>query len=47
VHLSEKEMADLTFEIGIIISLTLEHQFSDDTPVPLDAMLGLSKSGLT
>jgi AhpD family alkylhydroperoxidase len=46
-HLSEKEMADLTFSIGIINFWNRLNIASPTTPGSLDAMLGLTHAGLT
>ena len=46
VHLSEKEMADLTFTIGIINFWNRLNISSPTTPGSLDAMLGLTTAGL-
>jgi AhpD family alkylhydroperoxidase len=45
-HLSEKEMADLTFAIGIINVWNRLNISSRTTPGSLDAMLGLTHAGL-
>jgi AhpD family alkylhydroperoxidase len=45
-HLSEKEMAELTFAIGIINMWNRLNISSPVTPGSLDAMLGLTKAGL-
>jgi AhpD family alkylhydroperoxidase len=45
-HLSEKEMADLTFAIGIINFWNRLNIASPTTPGSLDAMLGLAHAGL-
>ena len=46
-HLSEKEMADLTFAIGIINFWNRLNIGSQTTPGSLEAMLGLTHAGLT
>jgi AhpD family alkylhydroperoxidase len=46
-HLSEKEMADLTFAIGIINFWNRLNIGSPTTPGSLDTMLGLAHAGLT
>jgi AhpD family alkylhydroperoxidase len=46
VHLSEKEMAELTFAIGIINVWNRLNISSPITPGSLDASLGLTKAGL-
>ena len=46
IHLSEKEMADLTFAIGIINFWNRLNISSPTTPGSLDAMLGLANAGL-
>ncbi len=46
VHLSEKEMADLTFTIGIINLWNRLNISSLAAPGSLDTMLGLTKAGL-
>jgi AhpD family alkylhydroperoxidase len=46
VYLSEKEMADLTFAIGIINFWNRLNISSPTTPGSLDAMLGLAKAEL-
>jgi AhpD family alkylhydroperoxidase len=45
-HLSEKEMAELTFAIGIINFWNRLNIASPTTPGSLDAMLGLTHAGL-
>ena len=45
-HLSEKEMADLTFAIGIINFFNRLNIASPTTPGSLDAMFGLAQAGL-
>jgi len=45
-HLSEKEMADLTFAIGIINFWNRLNISSPTTPGSRDAMLGLTPAGL-
>ena len=45
-HLPEKEMAELTFAIGIINMWNRLNISSPITPGSLDAMLGLTKAGL-
>ena len=45
-HLSEKEMAELTFAIGLINMWNRLNISSPITPGSLDAMLGLTKAGL-
>jgi AhpD family alkylhydroperoxidase len=45
-HFSEKEMAELTFAIGIINLWNRLNISSPVTPGSLDAMLGLTKAGL-
>jgi AhpD family alkylhydroperoxidase len=45
-HLSEKEMSELTFAIGIINVWNRLNISSPTTPGSLDAMLGLTKAGL-
>ena len=45
-HLSEKEMAELTFAIGIINFWNRLNIASPTTPGSLDTMLGLTKAGL-
>jgi AhpD family alkylhydroperoxidase len=45
-HLSEKEMADLTFAIGLINLWNRLNISSPTTPGSLDAMLGLTGAGL-
>jgi AhpD family alkylhydroperoxidase len=45
-HFSEKEMADLTFAVGLINLWNRLNISSPVTPGSLDAMLGLSGSGL-
>jgi AhpD family alkylhydroperoxidase len=45
-HLSEKEMADLTFAIGIINVWNRLNISSRTTPGSLDALLGLTHAGL-
>ncbi len=46
-HLSEQEMADLTFAIGIINFWNRLNISSPATPGSMDAMLGLTAAGLT
>src|SRR3954471_12776073 len=46
VHLSEREMAELTFTIGIINFWNRLNISSPTTPGSLDAMLGLAGAGL-
>jgi len=46
-HLSEKEMAELTFAVGIINFWNRLNISSPTTPGSLDAMLGLAKAGLS
>jgi len=46
-HLSEKEMSELTFAIGIINFWNRLNISSSTTLGSMDAMLGLSKAGLT
>jgi AhpD family alkylhydroperoxidase len=46
VHLSEKEMAELTFAIGIINFWNRLNISSPTAPGSLDAMLGLTRAGL-
>jgi AhpD family alkylhydroperoxidase len=46
LHLSEKEMADLTFAIAIINVWNRLNIASPTTPGSLDAMLGLAHAGL-
>ena len=46
VHLSEKEMAELTFAIGIINFWNRLNISSPTTPGSLDAMLGLTSAGV-
>ena len=46
LHLCEKEMADLTFAIGIINIWNRLNISSPTTPGSLDAMLGLTSAGL-
>jgi AhpD family alkylhydroperoxidase len=46
-HLSEPEMADLTFAIGIINFWNRLNISSPATPGSMDAMLGLTAAGLT
>ena len=45
-HLSEKEMSELTFAIGMINFWNRLNISSPTTPGSLDAMLGLTKAGL-
>ena len=45
-HLSEKEMSDLTFSIGLINFWNRLNISSPTTPGSLDTMLGLAKGGL-
>jgi AhpD family alkylhydroperoxidase len=45
-HLSEKEMSELTFAIGIINFWNRLNISSPTTPGSMDAMLGLTKAGL-
>jgi AhpD family alkylhydroperoxidase len=45
-HLSEKEMSELTFAIGIINVWNRLNISSPTVPGSLDAMLGLTKAGL-
>jgi AhpD family alkylhydroperoxidase len=45
-HLTEKEMSELTFAIGIINFWNRLNISSPTTPGSLDAMLGLAKAGL-
>jgi alkylhydroperoxidase family enzyme len=45
-HLSEKEMSELTFAIGIINVWNRLNISSPTTPGSMDAMLGLTKAGL-
>ena len=45
-HLSEKEISDLTFSIGLINFWNRLNISSPTTPGSLDTMLGLSKAGL-
>jgi AhpD family alkylhydroperoxidase len=45
-HLSEKEMSDLTFEIGIINFWNRLNVSSPTTPGAADAMFGLTSAGL-
>jgi AhpD family alkylhydroperoxidase len=46
-HLSEKEMSELTFAIGIINVWNRLNISSPTTPGSMDAMLGLTKAGLS
>jgi len=46
LHLSEKEMAELTFAIGIINFWNRLNISSPTTPGSLDAVLGLTRAGL-
>jgi AhpD family alkylhydroperoxidase len=47
LHLSEKEMSDLTFAIGVINFWNRLNISSPTTPGSLDAMLGLTKAPLS
>jgi AhpD family alkylhydroperoxidase len=47
LHLSEKEMSDLTFAIGVINFWNRLNISSPTTPGSLDAMLGLTKAALS
>lgn len=47
LHLSEQEMADLTFAIGIINFWNRLNISSPATPGSMDAMLGLAAAGLS
>ena len=47
LHLSEKEMSDLTFAIGVINFWNRLNISSPTTPGSLDAMMGLTKAALS